>query len=117
VFVELVLEIRRLDLLVALKIDPGHERPLLDYDVEGDRAVTVILDLEANLFEESRVPQSAIAVSGILKVQWVLGLQPQVVRHGVDRQRDAALDYDVADDQVVRRRDGGRNHHQHGHEC
>jgi len=49
-------------------------------------------------------------------VQWVLGLQPQVVRHGINGQRDAALDHDVTDDQVVRRRGGGGNHHEHSYE-
>ena len=116
--VELVLEVRRLDLLVALEIDRRHERPLLDHDEKGDRVVTVILDLDPHLFEEPRVPQSTIAVRDILAVQRVLSLQPQVIRNGVDRQGEAALDHDVTDDRVVLRSNAGdRNHHQERREC
>ena len=99
--IELVLEIRSLDLLVPLKIHRSHERALPDDYVESDCAVAVVLDFDPHIFKQARVPQSPVAIDNRFTVERITRLEPEVVRDGVDRERHAAFDNNLSDIELL----------------
>ncbi len=74
----------------------------------------MVLDLDPHIFEQTRIPQSPVAIDNRFTVERILRLEPKVIGDRVHGERHATFNHDIADGELLLGDSHRRDHYDQG---